>query len=373
MKASRRSFLAGALALPAVAADETQLNVTYRTLGRTGLKVSTLGFGCMLTSDASVVTRAIDAGVRYFDTARVYQRGNNERMLGAAVKGKRDRVVISSKSRTRSATGMLGDLEESLRALGTDYLDIWYIHDIRDPSGITDELLGAQQKAKKEGKVRFAGLSLHGGHKEVIPAAIGTGQIEVLLTTYNFAMDDAFTPLLASAFKAGLGVVAMKVMAGSFRLNEGYNYDRAQQVLKQRGAHLAALKWVLQHPFVHTAIPSIVDAEQLAENLRAMREPFDEPDRKLLQTQLGYIRPLYCRMCDACNGACPRGLPVADVLRYLTYAEGYGQFALGREHFLELPAAQQSVRCSQCPACVVKCPYGVKVAERLARAQELFA
>jgi hypothetical protein len=78
-------------------------------------------------------------------------------------------------------------------------------------------------------------------------------------------------------------------------------------------------------------------------------------------------------MCGDCEGSCAKGLPVADLLRYLTYAEGYGQFSLGREHFLELPPEVTSVRCQDCTNCTVTCPFGVEVAPRLARAQELFA
>jgi hypothetical protein len=78
-------------------------------------------------------------------------------------------------------------------------------------------------------------------------------------------------------------------------------------------------------------------------------------------------------MCGQCDGACAKGLPVADILRCLTYADGYGQFSLGRERFLELPAEVAQVRCDSCSTCTVDCPHGVRVSERLARAQELFA
>ncbi|MDE3167972.1 MAG: 4Fe-4S dicluster domain-containing protein, partial [Acidobacteriota bacterium] len=102
-------------------------------------------------------------------------------------------------------------------------------------------------------------------------------------------------------------------------------------------------------------------------------QPWGATDEKLLSAQLDRIRPLYCRMCGECTGMCPKGLPVADVLRYLTYAEGYGQFALGREHFQQLAPEHAAVRCGECPVCAVNCPNGVRVAERLTRAQELFA
>jgi predicted aldo/keto reductase-like oxidoreductase len=96
-------------------------------------------------------------------------------------------------------------------------------------------------------------------------------------------------------------------------------------------------------------------------------------DEKVLAAHLEMIRPVYCRMCGQCGGTCQKGLPVADVLRFLTYADGYGQFALGRERFKELAAEHKAVRCGDCAECTVQCPHGVQVAERLARAQELFA
>jgi hypothetical protein len=78
-------------------------------------------------------------------------------------------------------------------------------------------------------------------------------------------------------------------------------------------------------------------------------------------------------MCGKCDGTCREGLPVADIIRFATYADGYGQFALGRERFLELEEKHAQVRCASCPGCTVECPYGVRVAERVARAQDLFA
>ena len=136
---------------------------------------------------------------------------------------------------------------------------------------------------------------------------------------------------------------------------------------------LAALKWALKNPNVHTTIPSMTGLDQLDENLKAMSEGFTTVEEKLLAHQLQGISPLYCRMCGKCEGSCARGLPVADILRYLTYADGYGQFALGREKFLQLQPEVVEVRCTQCPTCTVGCPFGVQVASRLSRAQELFA
>jgi len=349
----------------------SSVKLDFKTLGRTGLKVTTLGFGCMITSDPSVIERAADIGINYFDTARGYQHGNNERMVGAALGARRKQVVLSTKSGAQDKDGLLKDLDTSLRELNTDYVDIWYLHGKGSPAEIRDDTIEAQQLAKKQGKIRFAGVSTHGGQQQLLPWLAQKGVFDVVLVAYNFSMDPGMEQAIATAAKAGMGVVGMKVMAGGFRsIKPG---DPLYKKLQQDGAMLAALKWVISKPNVATTIPSMTDMDQLDENLKAMAHPFSAGDEKLLAAHLELIRPLYCRMCGQCEGACQKDLPVADVLRFLTYAEGYGQFALGRERFLELPSRQVAVRCGDCAECTVKCPHGVQVSSRMARAQELFA
>jgi uncharacterized protein len=372
---SRRNFLASGLALPAgLAAGQNSPAATKpatapacRTLGKSGLKVSTVGFGCMITSDASVVSRAIDRGITYFDTARVYQRGNNERMVGGCLQGKRDKVVLSSKSVARTAAEAMAHLETSLQELRTDHLDIWYMHSRDEAASIPDELVAVWENAKKQGKIRAIGISTH-NPKAIVDRVLETGKFEVLLSTYNFTVGTNSDAAFKRLHDAGIGLVAMKVMAPA-RPGSAPN---AQQ-LKNAGGPLAALKWAIKNPLFATAIPSMVDMEMLDENFRAMSEPFGAEDAKLLAVLNEQVRPLYCRMCYQCNGQCPKGVPVPDTIRYLSYADFYGQFALGREHFMALPQEVRDVRCGDCSSCAVHCPNGVHVAERLTRAQELFA
>jgi uncharacterized protein len=113
--------------------------------------------------------------------------------------------------------------------------------------------------------------------------------------------------------------------------------------------------------------------DQLDQNFRTMSSAFSPADQAVLTACLDQLAPVYCRMCGNCRGMCPRGLPVADMLRYLTYADGYGQFALGRERFQGLPEDIRNVRCTDCGTCTVQCPNGVQVARRLGQAQALFA
>jgi predicted aldo/keto reductase-like oxidoreductase len=347
----------------------------------------------MTTSDPSVITRAANLGVNLFDTARVYQNGNNERMVGAALKDVRQKVIISSKSVAKTKAGLLADLDTSLRELGTDYLDIWYLHNRNEPGEVTDDLLEAQRVARQSGKIRFAGVSTHFNMDKVLAHQARLGQTDVVLTTYNFAMrsvdagqnanPDApktdMAEAIRSARKAGLGIVVMKVMAGGVnRVRRGdrvygANPQELSRRLGQPGVPVAAIKWALKNESVDTAEVCMTDHDELDENLRAMAEPYAEKDEKLLTAQLAGIGPGYCRMCGSCGGVCEKGIPVPDVLRFLTYAEGYGQFALARERYLEMPQPAREARCRDCTSCTFRCAYGVAVRDRLGRAQELLA
>ena len=395
-ESSRRNFLAAGLSLPAVASASRTFGDTpqaaapksqpapkssgsatgapafqYRTLGKTGLKVTSLGFGCMITSDGSVIQRAADLGITYFDTARGYSGGNNERMVGAALKGKRNQITLSTKSHTSTKAEALADIDKSLSELGTDHVDIWYLHGKTSPAEVTDDLIEAQQIAKKAGKIRFAGVSTHQGQKELLPWLAKNPNVDVILTAYNFTMEPFMNDVVAEAAKAGKGIVCMKVMAGGTR-GRGATTALTEK-LQREGALTSALKWVLRNPVVGTTIPSMTDMDQLDSNLKAMTQPFGAADEKTLAMHLEHIGPFYCRLCGECAGKCRQGLPVQDVLRFATYADGYGQFALGRERYLQLHPSHVSAKCADCSGCTVECPYGVKVAREMARAQELFA
>jgi uncharacterized protein len=399
--ASRRDFLATGLALPAAGlatpsvpaaapASAQPVKLAYRTIGKTGLKVTSLSFGCMTTSDPSVIERAADAGIIHFDSARGYQNGNNERMVGTALKGRRKQVILSSKSHAKTRQEAQDHLDTSLKEFGTDYLDIWYLHSRSTPEEVTDELLEVQRAAKKAGKIRFAGVSTHFNMDQMLDHLVKRGQTDVVLSTYNFSMRNVattnrqagsadMTTAIQTARKAGMGIVIMKAMAGGVeRVGRGdrlYGADpqALKKVLGAKGGALAAIKWVLKNQSVDTVIVCMTDQDQLEENMRAMAEPYTDKDDQILQSLLAYISPLYCRMCGSCKGVCDKGVPVADMLRFLSYVEGYGQFAMAREHFLELPEPVRAIRCSDCDSCSVDCPNGVRVRDNVMRAQELLA
>jgi len=378
---SRRNFLAAGLVVPVAASasrpapgEQAQARpsrpssaaLQYRMLGKTGLRVTTVGFGCMITSDPSVITRAVDMGINYYDTSRNYQSGQNERMVGAALGARRKGILLASKSSDypKSGTGILAEIETSLKELATDYLDVWHLHNISSGAEITDEVVEAQRRAKQQGKIRFTGVSTHN-----LPAVVDRvleAKIEVVQALYNFASDKSYGPAIEKLHAAGVGLIAMKVMAKA-------GGRGAAQPPRPPAFAPAALKWAIRNPAIATAVPSMTDADQLIQNFNVMAERFTDADSRILSARMEEIGPYFCRMCGQCDGQCPKGLPVADMVRFVMYADGYGQFPLGREHFQRLSAAQQDVRCGDCADCPVRCPNGVHVRARLSRAQELFA
>jgi predicted aldo/keto reductase-like oxidoreductase len=377
---SRRAFLLSGTALSAVAQTKSgkqpSPTVRHRTLGRTGLKVTELGFGSEAVSDVTVFERALDAGINFFDTARSYQGGNAEQALGAALRGKRNQVILCTRSYADNARQAALDLDTSLKALGTDHVDIWYLGQKDKPADVKPDMLEAQFAAQKAGKIRFRGLSSH--RPAVMADFIVEHKFDVVQIPYNFAIGTRRDPFNMDATnldatlerfkKAGVGVVAMKVMAGGYR--GAIKIDEKNVDIHARaGSRIAAIRWALRNDRVHTTSVRMMDMDQLEENLQAMSGNFSASDARLLAAYTDSVRPVLCRMCGACDGQCPQGTPVGDVVRAVMYAEAYGSYEAGLATFRRAAGA---LHCGDCAACTVKCPNGVGVEERMRRARQLF-
>jgi uncharacterized protein len=376
---SRRKFLQAGLALPAAgfvtsqplqhsnASGLSSAKVVYRTLGKTGVKVSGVGCGIGLIPDPAVLARAIDLGINYFDTARGYERGKSEEIAGTAFKGRRNKIVLASKTDAMTKAEVFKDMDDSLKALQTDHLDVWHLHSRDTPDKITDELVEACETLKKQGKTRFIGVSAH-DINAVVDKIVKIGKFDVVQTTYSYPIG---SPLRNASIKklhdAGIGVVAMKVILAV----AGFIPPKEMR-LKGEGP-LAAVKWVLMNPMISTTVPYAKDIAELEMNFRAMAEPYTLQDEKMLYARNEEIRPLYCRMCYECKGKCPKGVPVTDELRYLAYHDFGRDIHQARDHFMRLPQEIQAIRCSDCSVCAVQCPNGVEVRNRLIRAQYLLA
>ena len=373
---SRRKFLQAGLALPAAgfiisshphAFGQAPAGVVYRTLGKTGLKVSGVGCGIGLIPDPAVLVRAIDLGVNYFDTARMYEKGKSEEIAGAAFKGRRNRIVLASKTDALTKADVFKDMEDSLKALQTDHLDVWHLHSRDTPDMITDEAVEACETLKKQGKTRFIGVSAH-DINAVADKIVKIGKFDVVQTTYSYPIGSHLrNASIKKLYDAGIGVVAMKVIVAV----AGFIPPKEMK-LKNEGP-LAAVKWALMNPMISTTVPYAKNITELEMNFRAMAEPYTLQDEKMLYARNEEIRPSYCRMCYECKGKCPQGVPVTDELRYLAYHDFGGDFHQAHQNFTRLPTEVRAVRCSDCSACAIQCPNGVEVRNRLIRAQGLLA
>jgi predicted aldo/keto reductase-like oxidoreductase len=368
------------LALGAADASSPQIRRHVR-LGRTGLMVSDIGFGSASSSDPELVRQALDRGVTYFDTAESYRFGWAEEALGEGLKGARDRVVLSSKTKAGAGdtrTEMMAALEGSLKRLRTDYLDIYFNHAVNDPARVQNpEWWEFTERARQQGKIRFRGMSGHGSRLvESLDYAVEHDLVDVVLVAYSFAQDPDFLDRLPHTFhyvalqpelpgaleraKAkDIGVIAMKTLMGG-RLNDMRAYERDGATFAQ-----TALRWVLSSPRVDAALISMTSAERIDEYVGASGDPeVREGDLGLLGRYAGLQSGRWCRPgCNACEGVCPEGVAIAEVLRTRMYAVDYRDPALALEDYAKL--GQGAAACLGCAhqACLGACPYGLPIPE----------
>jgi predicted aldo/keto reductase-like oxidoreductase len=351
------------------------------TLGRTGLEVSEIGFGSASSRDPELVRHALDLGVTFFDTAESYRFGAAEEALGEGLAGVRDRVVLSSKSRTGaddSAAEMMRALEGSLKRLRTDWLDIYFMHAVNDVRRLQNpEWLAFTERAKAQGKIRFRGMSGHGSRlAECLDHAIEQDLVDVVLAAHSFGQDPDFYDRLRHTFhfvalqpelpralekaKAkNVGVIAMKTLMGG-RLNDMRPYEQGGRTFAQ-----AALRWALAIPWVDAALVSMTGIAKIDEYVAASDGgEIRKGDVELLERYAELQSSRYCRPgCNACEGACPEGVEIAEVLRTRMYAVDYRDPALALEDYARLGAGASA--CLGCvhQACLDACRFGLPIPE----------
>ncbi len=390
----RRSFLhlgamtgiASGISLPALgerASGSTAGVKQYNTLGRTGLKISDISFGAatLRRGEEYLVEHALDLGVNYFDTAESYSSGQSEPVIGNALKGKRDKVVLATKAMVGVRTGrdeMMGVLEESLRNLKTDYVDVYFNHAVNNIKRLKNPEWDAfVDKARQQGKIRFTGMSGHAGRlAECVDYAVENDLFDVLLLAQNFGEDPSFYDKITQSFdfvanqhqlpaamvkarEKNIGIVVMKVLRGA-RLNDMRPYEDGGATFAQ-----AAFRWSLNNPSVDALIITMTSRDRIDEYLGASGSgAVTQEDMRLLQHYAEMTDMSYCRhACNDCEGACPQGVPIADVLRTRMYATDYGDFSFARaEYGLLAGLAAACLGCDGKP-CKDACTHQIPIAE----------
>jgi uncharacterized protein len=389
-KLDRRRFLksglvgaAGIVALPSKAASgltsEQEKKIIYRTIGKTGIKVPVVSMGVMNANNPALVKAALDKGITFFDTANVYQNGRNEEMLGSVFKDyKRDSFVIATKvmplgsrmnpgsaSNSAITEDFISKTETSLKRLKLDYVDILYIHGVDSPDMLSSKpVVNAIQKLKADGKTRFIGVSTH-NFPAIADATVKAGIWDVVLTTYNYLnsqviRDRAEPPVkgieeaIKKAGEAGIGIVAMKTLAGGGFLDK----ERSKPINTT-----AAIKWALLNPYVSTTIPGMTSFDQLDLNVKIMEDITlnvqEKKDIAYAQSQTG----LYCINCKNCVSGCTKNLPIPEIMRAYMYAYGYTNREMAQNLLTELATGDNP--CNDCNNCKVKCSKNFDVKQKI--------
>lgn len=341
----------------------------YRTLGRTGLKVTVVSFGAMLTPEAEVMRVAFDNGVNYVDTARRYMGGKNEEIVGQALKGRRDKVYVATKTQPASVSkaDIVKDVETSLSKLKIDSIDVIQLHNLEDKERIfISETKEALLKLREQGKVRFFGVTTHKNQAEVLNALVDDKDrfFDTALVAYNFKSSKEVGDAIERAAKAGIGIVGMKTQQG------GYSTSAPGSI----SPHQAALKWVLQNPHIATTIPGMKDMAHLREDIAVMGMlQFTGRDERILKRYNAAIAPFYCSFCGKCESSCPYGVEISTINRSLMYAEGYKSGELARTTYREIPLSASAAVCTNCPTCTARCVNGLDIAAKMERARIILA
>ena len=352
----------------------------YATLGRTGMKISDISFGAsqLGAGEADIVRHAFDHGVNYFDTADSYTSGQSETAIAEALRGKRDRVHLTSKTYTGPTDrrdSMMRALEGSLQRLRTDYVDVYFNHAVNDVARLKNpEWHEFTARAKQQGKIRFVGMSGHAGRLiECLDYALDTNGVDVVLVGYNFGQDPTFYQkftrsydfvarqpdlprVLQKARTKGVGVVAMKTLMGA-RLNDMRPFERGGATFAQ-----AAFRWTLSNKNVDALIISMTSTGLVDEYLGASGSQAAAEDLPLLRRYARMNGASHCRHgCGDCLSACSRGVEIGEVLRTRMYAVDYGDLALARREYAMLgDGAAACLSCSAKP-CMGACPHGVPI------------
>lgn len=352
----------------------------HRRLGRTGWEVSdiVLGTGAISGEVGEQVARdALARGVNYFDTAPDYSGAGSEQAMGRALRSVgRDRIFVATKFCTPEGHLPAGApvsryeevIEESLRRLGTDYVDLVHIHSCDEIPRLMDpNAHEAFDRLKQAGKVRFLGFSSHTPNLvSVTQQAIASGRFDVMMLAYHHGIWPEIPELVRRArSEQDMGVVAMKTLKGAKHRGLADFRDEADSYAQ------AALKWVLSNPDVSCAVISFTVPQHVDEYLHASGQAITASDLAILAEYDRRIAGTHCAPhCGKCLDRCPEALPIPDVLRHRMYFEDYGREKEAMRLYAKLE--RNAAVCASCSApCLGSCPVGIEIPTRMRGAHDL--
>ncbi len=326
--------------------------MNYITLGKTGLKISRLGFGGIpiqrvdAATTKELVTSMVEKGINYIDTARGYTV--SESYLGEALEGVRDKFILATKSMSRSKAEMARDIDISLNNLRTDYIDLYQVHNptvaqleqVASEGGALEALL----EAKETGKIGHIGVTAHS--TEVFEKALSYDWVETIMFPYNI-VETQGEELIHTCTEKNVGFIAMKPLAG------GAIEDAT-----------LALRFITANPDVSVVIPGMYDLAELEQNLSACENtaPFSETELTEMAKIRQQLGSNFCRRCNYC-APCTVGINIPGVFLFQGYLDRYGLENWARDRYAAMNI--KAGACVECGICETRCPYHLPIREML--------
>ena len=372
-----------------------QTGMKYRRLGRTNLMISEVGVGCAsmslsrtlgpflfekwLRERGDVINKLLDLGGNFVSTTPYYH--NTVELLGKAVKERRDEVYLAIGIYCGTEKKMRTHFEQALKDLQTDVIDLGFAYGNGD-----DESFAVWRKFKQEGKVRFIGMSGHDPRKH--EWAIRKGYVDWIHMPYNRLSrikqgpgDLPGSERLFEMSKANdIGVIGIKPMTGNFVPNwakeaASPEIQEIMKKLKEYGSsnlYQAMLRWILKNPNVTACAVGMDTIQQVVENCEAVKaKKLTAEQNELLEMYAGIADKDFCRMCETCSRFCPRGIAIADILRFRMYYKNYGRMDYAKNLYSELADCQKVSQCDGCRLCERNCPNQLAVVDKLQEAASI--
>jgi len=390
----------------------------HRTLGRTGFRVSDIGYGAGFLTNSNVLAVALDMGVNYIDTGEHYMNGQSERAIGEVLKGRdRSSLFLTTKLNLSMGGNSKEDLKRRFQAcldrLQTDFVDCLMVHMTPRVEEVKHQgFHDAADELKAEGRVRFLGLSNHGPEhsvygrvespmEDVIGAAAEDGRFDVALFVYNFLQKDQGERIIDACRARDMGVTLMKTnpvgvvtrasesaaaSRASGRISEARERtlreyeawgEAAEQFKQQHGVHSAtevrdaAIKFCLDHQGVHTVCPTINTFDELEGFIALSGQRLSAAEGPMLAGYESVLGRYYCRhACGLCEPSCPHQVPINTITRYGHYFDVQSREKQAIRKYATLTGSKAD-SCLECEGhCETACPHGVPVRSLLTRTHE---
>ncbi len=333
--------------------------MNYIELGKTGLKISAVGFGGipiirLQTNEAVKVLRhAFDRGITFYDTANMYR--DSEAKIGQALSHVRDKIIIATKTTQRNASGFRQHLKVSLKMLKTDYIDLYQFHQVANEEEwekITKDG-GAwveAEKARQAGQIRFLGVTSHNLQMAIKLAK--TGLFSSVQFPFNFIEQEAKNGLHKYCREKGIGSIVMKPFAGGVINNAAI-----------------AFKYLRQFPDI-IPIPGFDSVKSIEEiiSIYGRQNDITSHDLELMEKYRRELGKVFCRRCEYCQ-PCPNGVIITPAMGYPIVASRMSPKV--SVEFLKVPMESTKL-CDNCGACIEKCPYDLPIPEILKKNYDLF-